>query len=133
LSSRTGEDRPGQATADLYIGDFEGNPLGLEFKTPWPKKEDCVRSKKRILLFKLILMERGAQAYMAFPYDPFGGWDNWFWTAPQIFDRREVKIAAEVWDMLGGDGTYNELVEMASNIGERVRERIGLFKDLIKE
>lgn len=131
--SKTGIPRNVTVTADLYIGDFEGAPLCLEFKTPWPKKEDCVRSKKRIVLFKLIHANERSQAYIAFPYNPFDSWDKWHWTAPLIFDRDEVKIAEEAWDMLGGSGTFKSLMRLSSEVGEEIREEVGLFKGLVEE
>lgn len=131
--SGTGSFRKERTTADLYIGDYESGPLCLEFKTPWPKKEDCIRSKKRILLFELIKADEEAQAYVAFPYDPFESWEKWWWTAPKIFDRTEVRIAEETWDMLGGSGTFESLVSLAKNVGEGIREEVGLFKGLVEE
>ncbi|MCL0091407.1 TdeIII family type II restriction endonuclease [Dehalococcoidales bacterium] len=44
-----GEIQRVQITADVYVGDFKPGPLFLEVKTPQPKKEDCVRSKRRLL------------------------------------------------------------------------------------
>jgi len=133
LRSRVGSTTTQTVTADLFIGDFEGGPLCLEFKTPWPKKEDCVRSKKRIVLFKLIQADLTPQAYIAFPYNPFESWDKWHWTAPMVFDREEVKIAEEGWDMLGGSGTYETLLRLSAEVGKEIREEVGLFKGLVEE
>jgi len=118
-------------TADFYIGDFKEGPLMAEFKTPWPKKEDCIRSKRRLLVFKLLHAGHPHTAFIAFPYNPFSSREKFWWTARRVFDmEKEVKMADEVWDLLGGSGTYKRLVRLTREVGEEVRNKVGLFKDL---
>lgn len=107
-----------QITADVYVGDFEPGPLLLEVKTPQPKKEDCVRSKRRLLIFRGYYADRNPQAYIAFYYNPYIEREkyNW-WPTLQILDiNNEVLIGQEMWDYLGGRGTYNQILQIVEEI-----------------
>jgi type II restriction enzyme len=113
-----GEIQPVQITADVYVGDFEQGPLLLEVKTPQPKKEDCVRSKRRLLIFRSYYADRDPQAYIAFYYNPYIEREkyNW-WPTLQILDiNNEVLIGQEMWDYLGGHGTYNQILQIVEEI-----------------
>lgn len=117
-----GEIQLAQITADVYVGDFKPGPLFLEVKTPQPKKEDCVRSKRRLLIFRGYYANRNPQAYIAFYYNPYIEREkyNW-WPALQILDiKNEVLIGREMWDYLGGPGTYEHILQI---VGEISRER----------
>lgn len=107
-----------QITADVYVGDFKPGPLLLEVKTPQPKKEDCVRSKRRLLIFRGYYTDRNPQAYIAFYYNPYIEREkyNW-WPTLQILDiSNEVLIGQEMWDYLGGRGTYNQILQIVEEI-----------------
>ena len=44
-----------------------------------------------------------------------------------IFDFRHdsvVLIGKEMWDTIGGDGCYNELLDIATQVGAETREKI---------
>lgn len=117
-----GEIQPAQITADVYVGDFKLGPLFLEVKTPQPKKEDCVRSKRRLLIFRGYYVNRNPQAYIAFYYNPYIEREkyNW-WPTLQILDvNNEVLIGQEMWDYLGGPGTYEHILQIVKEIS---RER----------
>lgn len=117
-----GEIQPAQITADVYVGDFKLGPLFLEVKTPQPKKEDCVRSKRRLLIFRGYYVNRNPQAYIAFYYNPYIEREkyNW-WPTLQILDvNNEVLIGQEMWDYLGGPGTYEHILQIVEEIS---RER----------
>ncbi|RLE82044.1 MAG: hypothetical protein DRJ36_00860 [Thermoprotei archaeon] len=115
-------------TADFYIGDYEYRgerlPVLIEFKTPWPKKEDCVRSKRRMLLFRLAHGFR-ALAFIGFPYNPFKRKEDIWWTTKQFFDLdREVLSGKDLWDFIGGSSTYDELVVIAEEVSREVRPEV---------
>ena len=48
-----------------------------------------------------------------------------------IFDFKKdpvVLIGKDMWDTLGGEGCYNELLNIAAEVGEKTRERISHLK-----
>lgn len=110
--------QPVKITADLYIGDFALGPLLMEIKTAQPKKEDCVRSKRRLLIFRSLYSNRKARAYVAFYYNPYIYRKNYsWWPTLQILDiDKEVLIGEEMWDYLGGKGTYNEILSIVEEV-----------------
>jgi len=121
-------------TADFYIGDYEYRgevvPVLIEFKTPWPKKEDCVRSKRRMLLFR-VAHEFKALAFVGFPYNPFKHRKDIWWTTRQFFDLdHEVLFGRDLWDFIGGSGTYGELIAIAEEVSREVKPEVDA---LVKE
>lgn len=127
-NAKGGEIQPVQITADVYVGDFEPGPLLLEVKTPQPKKEDCVRSKRRLLIFRGYYVGRDPQAYIAFYYNPYIERQkyNW-WPALQILDiNSEVLIGQEMWDYLGGPSTYGQILQIIEEIRQE-RPKISLL------
>jgi len=115
-------------TADFYIGDYryEGGrvPVLIESKTPWPKKEDCVRSKRRMLLFRTAHGFK-ALAFVGFPYNPFKSKEDIWWTTKQFFDLdREVLFGKDLWNFIGGPGTYDELAAIAEEVSREVKPEV---------
>ncbi|MEM2146511.1 MAG: TdeIII family type II restriction endonuclease, partial [Candidatus Jordarchaeaceae archaeon] len=72
-------------------------------------------SKKKMLYFQAIFEGQRSEAYLAFPYNPFvyrEKYDHRF--TKQIMDLdKEVLMGEEMWDKIGGVGTYEELLEIA--------------------
>ena len=122
LNGKGGQPQAIPITADVYVSDFRLGPLLLEIKTPQPKKEDCVRSKRRLLVFKAFYAGRNPQAYVAFYYNPYIRREDYKWWPPlQILAiTNEVLIGQEMWDYIGGPGTYREILQLVEEIN---RER----------
>jgi hypothetical protein len=113
--------------ADLFISDFRPGPLFLEIKSPRPNLDVCAESKKKMLYFQALFEGKKPEAYLGFPYNPFvyrEKYNHRF--TKQIMDlNREVLIGEEMWDKIGGAGTYEELLEIA---GEAKKEILGKKK-----
>jgi len=117
-----------EVTADFYIGDYEYRgeemPALIEFKTPWPKKEDCVRSKRRMLLFRAAHNLK-ALALVGFPYNPFKSREDVWWTIKQFFDLdHEALFGRDLWDFIGGKGTFDELASIAEEVSLEVKPEV---------
>jgi len=128
LAAHSGKLSIAEVTADFYIGDYRYGerrvPVLIEFKTPWPKKEDCVRSKRRMLLFR-VAHNFEALAYVGFPYNPFKSREDIWWTIAQFFDLdHEVLFGRDLWDFIGGKGTYEELVSIAEEVSREVKPEV---------
>ncbi|MEX2707170.1 MAG: TdeIII family type II restriction endonuclease [Candidatus Freyrarchaeum guaymaensis] len=112
--------------ADLYVGDFRPGPLFVEIKSPRPNLDVCAESKKKMFYFQALFRERRPSAYLAFPYNPFvyrERYDHGF--TKQVMDMdREVLIGEEMWDKLGGRGTYEELLEIAEEARKIIRRKL---------
>ena len=115
LSSRGGGSSTRSVTVDLFIGDYTGGPLFVELKSPLPNLDVAAESKRKMLYFLAIMDRRGvagAQAYLGFPYNPYLTRDNYGHSyTKQVMDMNaEVLIGEELWDFIGGSGTYAELL-----------------------
>lgn len=125
LNSRGGGRSQRTVTADLYIGDYSPGPLLVELKTPLPNLDIAAESKKKILYYLLIMDRKGvsdARGVMGFTYNPYGRREDYAHSITRrIMDMDcEVVMGEELWDMLGGPGTYADLL----NIIEEVRTQL---------
>lgn len=87
-------------------------------------KEDCLH---------LTIDDPNCNAYFGLPYNPYGERkEDYSHTPPMgIFDFRHdpvVLIGKEMWDTIGGDGCYEELLDIAAEVGEETRQTIARMR-----
>ena len=121
LNSRGGGRSQRTVTADLYVGDFPTGPLLVELKTPLPNLDIAAESKKKILYYLLIMDRKGvggARGVMGFTYNPYGKRESYAHSiTKRIMDMDyEVVMGEELWDLLGGPGTYTELLGIIEEV-----------------
>ena len=121
LNSRGGGRTNRAVTADLYIEDFQGGPLFIELKSPLPNLDIAAESKRKILYYLLIMDRKGvagAQAYLGLTYNPYIRREDYAHSfTKQIMDmERQVLMGSELWDMIGGEGTYAELLDIIEDV-----------------
>lgn len=111
---------------DVYAVDRRNNHsrIAFECKSPLANNDQAKSAKERI--FKLYAMEKPLvdEAYFALNYNPYGGNRlSYSWSPPnRWFNIKKgdpsVLIGEELWDKIGGVGTY-KLIE---KISEEVRD-----------
>jgi hypothetical protein len=109
--------------ADLYILTHDDTELLFEIKSPKPNKGQCLEVLQRLLRFHLLCGKNrpGLQAYYAMPYNPYGMTkESYRWTqAKQYLPFDEaVVIGQEFWSLIGGETTYEELLEIYMEVGK---------------
>ncbi|MBI4199155.1 MAG: TdeIII family type II restriction endonuclease [Chloroflexi bacterium] len=121
LGSHGGGSTTRTVTADLFVGDFAGGPLFIELKTPLPNLDIAAESKRKMLYFLAIMERQGvpnARAYLGLTYNPFltrAAYGHSF--TRQIMDMdAQVLLGQELWDHIGGDGTYDELLAIIEEV-----------------
>ncbi len=119
--TRDGDPRRLAVTADLYIGDFTGGPLFVELKTPLPNLDIAAESKRKMLSFLIIMNRRGvadAKAFLGLTYNPFvtRAKYNHSFTSRIMDMENEVLIGSELWNCIGGPGTFDELLDIIAEI-----------------
>jgi hypothetical protein len=131
----SGQTRKHTIVLDIFIADFEPAPLYLELKTPKPNLDICAESKRKILAFEAFMRTEGnaitvddfaicrlnekARGYLAFPYGLRETYRHNF--TQRIMDMKaEVLIGAELWDMIGGSGTFDELLAVIDEVRNEV-------------
>ena len=67
-------------------------------------------------------------AYYALPYNPYIKRENYEWSFPgRWFNMKEdscVLIGEELWDLIGGEGTYQLFISEINKLGAHYKERI---------
>lgn len=117
LGSRGGGILSTTVTADLYIEDYHSGPLFIELKTPRPNLDMVAESKRKMLTFETIMARRetpNARAYMGLTYNPFLSRAAYGHNVTKrVMDMdSEVLIGEEMWDFIGGPGTFAELQKL---------------------
>lgn len=118
LSGTSGESINISIVADLFIGDFKPGPLFLEIKRPKPTRNICAKSKEKLFYFQALFENKKPETYLAFPYNPYVYREKYNHRATkQIMDMdREVLVGEEMWEKIGGRGTYEELLEIVEEV-----------------
>jgi hypothetical protein len=95
----------------------------MEIKSPRPNLDVCTESKKKMLYFKIIHFNSKVEAYLAFPYNPFIKRESYSHNFTlQIMDvEKEVLIGEEMWDKIGGKGTFDELIRVLEEVKRELR------------
>ena len=121
FNSRGGGISSRAVTADLYIGDFPTGPLFIELKAPLPNLDISAESKRKILYFLTIIDRKGisgGKAFLGLTYNPYGTRERYAWSfTKRVMDMRsQVLIGDELWDMIGGPGTYQEILSVLEDV-----------------
>jgi len=108
--------------ADLYLRDRDGNELFFEIKSPKPNKGQCLEVADRMLQIHAIkgVGAPKVRTYYAMAYNPYGDdkahYKHSF--ALNYMDvNNQVLIGKEFWEMVGGRGTYEEVLEIYREVG----------------
>jgi len=110
--------------ADLYVGDHEDGPLFMEIKAPLPNLDQCAESKRKMLLFLVVNEGKQAQAFLGLTYNPYVERHLYKWSfTKRIMDmEKEVLIGKEMWDKLGGAGTFEAILRTIKEASDEWRK-----------
>lgn len=108
--------------ADLYIKTKDDIEYFFEMKSPKPNKGQCIEVTQRLLRFHLLRGKKrpDVQCYFALPYNPYGSNRSnykWAYTLNYTPFDQAVVIGHEFWDIVGGIGVYEELLEIYQEVG----------------
>jgi len=111
------------AIADLYLKDNSGHEFFFEIKSPKPNKGQCLEVTERLLRIHAITGKNRphVNAYFGMAYNPFGTRleDYGHAFALRYLDmRHEVLLGPDFWTLLGGNGTYEELLRIYAKVGK---------------
>lgn len=109
-------------TADLFIEKADGSELYFEIKSPKPNKGQCLEATNRQLQIHGITHERypAVGAYFASAYNPWGVDKSTYkhsFSVNYLDLEDEVLIGKEFWDLVGGEGTYDEVLGIYQEVG----------------
>lgn len=103
----------------------------MSIKTVKPNIDQTAEAKRDLL--KLKINDPAAEVYFGLYYNPYGeNKSDYAWTPPMgVFDFRNdqvVLIGRGYWDTLGGVGAYDQVLEIAEEVGTRTRAQIDTLR-----
>ncbi len=109
--------------ADLYIETKTGEKWFFEIKSPKPNKGQCLEATGRLLQIQAITHADypKSKAFYATAYNPYGVEKSTYrhsFTVNYMDLANEVLIGKEFWDMVGGKGTYEEVLSIYQEVGK---------------
>jgi hypothetical protein len=109
--------------ADLYLRDKDGNEIFMELKSPKPNKGQCLEVTERLLQVHAI-RNKGppkVKTFFAMVYNPYGDERSDYkhsFTMNYLDFKNQVIIGKEFWELVGGPGTYEEVLEIYREVGK---------------
>lgn len=109
--------------ADLYVETKSGEEWFFEIKSPKPNKGQCLEATGRLLQIQAITHAKypKAKAFYATAYNPYGVEKSTYrhsFAVNYMDLANEVLIGKEFWDMVGGKGTYEEVLSIYQEVGK---------------
>jgi len=130
----------------LFVGNFRkvkltkvdlfcqnGNNYYLfDIKTAKPNKGSFLEFKRTLLKWVAAILTQKPNAnihtLIAIPYNPYYPKPYSRWTMAGMLDlQNELKVAEEFWDFLGGEGSYQNLLNIFEEVGVELRDEIDNF------
>jgi len=119
--SKTG--RKIKVRADLYLK--KGNDeYYIEIKTAKPNIDVFAKSKEKLLQW-VALRKKKVNTLLAIPYNPYYPEPYSRFTMQGYLDEeKELYVAEKFWELLGGKGTYKEVLDIFDEVGKEFKEKI---------
>jgi len=119
--------------ADLFLKKG-GEEYYIEIKTAKPNIDVFVKSKQKLLEW-VALRKKNVHTILAIPYNPYSPEPYSRFTMQGFLDEEEeLYVAEKFWELLGGKGTYKEVLEIFDEVGKEFKEKIqGKIKEVAEE
>lgn len=109
--------------ADLFLRKGE-DEYYIEIKTAKPNIDVFVKSKQKLLEW-VALRKKEVNTILAIPYNPYHPEPYSRFTMQGYLDEeKELYVAEKFWELLGGEGTYEEVLEIFDEVGKEFKEKI---------
>lgn len=109
--------------ADLFLkkGDTE---YYIEIKTAKPNIDVFSKSKEKLLQW-IALRKQRVITLLAIPYNPYHPEPyNRFTMQGYLDEANELYVAEKFWELLGGEGTYEEVLRIFDEAGKALKKEI---------
>lgn len=114
---------------DLLMESDAGEYFLFDIKTAKPNSGSFKEFKRTLLEWVAVFLANNPEAkvhtLIAIPYNPYEPEKYNRWTMRGMLDlEKELKVAEEFWDFLGGNDTYKELLLCFERVGIELRKEI---------
>jgi len=129
LNAQSKKGRTIKVRADLFLK--KGNDeYYIEIKTAKPNIDVFAKSKEKLLQW-IALRKKRVITILAIPYNPYHPEPYSRFTMQGYLDESsELYVAERFWELLGGKGTYKEVLDIFDEVGKEFKDKI---KKKIKE
>ncbi len=121
--------KPGRV--DVWLEDADGNKYLIDLKTVKPNIEGFIGHKRKLLewVAQELLRNPASKVHsmIGIPYNPYPYEPKPYnrWTMRGMFDlEAEVLVANDLWDFIGGEGAYQDLLDCFEQVGIELRPEI---------
>ena len=117
---------------DLLVENHEGSLFLFDLKTAKPNISNFKDFKRTLLEWCAIVLAQNPvidiHSLIAIPYNPYEPEPYERWTLRGMLDlEQELIVADEFWNLLGGDGVYQDLLNCFERVGIELRPEIDLY------
>ena len=107
-----------QVRSDLFILRADQSEVYFEMKTVKPNKNTFRDMKRDILMIMAMCCQQNAQAYAAMSYNPAGEGNIYTPDYNEFLELgTDLIVGREFWNFIGDEQTYDELLEIAQDVG----------------
>ncbi len=114
---------------DVLLESNDNQIYMFDIKTAKPNRGGFKEFKRTLLEWAAVKLAADPKAdihtLIAIPYNPYEPKPYSRWTMAGMLDlQEELKVAAEFWDFLGGDNSYDDLLSCFERVGVELRPEI---------
>jgi len=118
----------GRVQKEGKIADFymlrNGVEHYFEIKTVKPNMDVFTKSKTKLLEW-VARRRKSVKVFLAFPYNPYHPEPYERFTEQGVLERgKEFLVGKEYWDFLGGENTFEQLLELFDSVGKKFKAKI---------
>lgn len=116
--------------ADLFLTNLKDNEIYIEIKTTKPNKGESEKIKRSLLKI-VALRNKLVKVLCGVAYNPYEP-KEFAWPLPLNYLKlsEDLLVGKQFWDFLGGNGTYEELLDVFGEAGKELKSKL---EDKIKE
>lgn len=117
---------------DIWLESYEGELFLIDLKTVKPNRGNFKEFKRTLLEWTAAELARDPEVIVntmiGIPYNPYEPKPYERWTMKGMLDMDyEVLVAEELWDFLGGEGSYADLLDAFEQAGIELRPEIDSY------
>lgn len=117
---------------DLLLERDNGELFYFDIKTAKPNKGSFIEFKRTLLEWAAATLSENpgvnVNTLIAIPYNPYAPQKYERWTIRGMLDlEKELKVAEEFWDFLGGVGAYQDILNCFEKAGIEMRDEIDKY------
>ncbi|WP_297278009.1 TdeIII family type II restriction endonuclease [uncultured Brachyspira sp.] len=113
---------------DIYI-ENDNDIYLIDLKTAKPNKGEFKGFKRTLLEWSAVSLyynsEKNVHTLIGIPYNPYEPKPYERWTIAGMLDlEKELKVAEDLWNFIGGDNVYNDILLCFEEVGIEMRKEI---------